>query len=352
MKVLVVGAGSIGKRHALNFKSLNHEVVVCDTNKDRVRKFSKENDFSYYLNYFDAINTEDFDAAVIATPSNFHIEPAIDLASHKLNIFMEKPLSISMEKVNHLSHIVEKNNLIFMMGQSYRFHEGMLCIKDLMDNNIVGDIYNVEMLGGWYLPDWHYKEDYTKEYAARSDLGGGVLLTSLSHSIDTVRWLFGEVVDFRGWKANLGNLKLDVDDYVSCSLFTDKKIIVNIIDDFLSRIPRNQIRINGSEGFIVSAFSKNEIHYWNTNTKRFLPDDKSLKPNYAYKKILEDGINYDTSLDKKSFTFNINKRYVDEINFFAEKVKERDPNFSPNLFDGIRVMEILTNEKISELSWK
>ena len=104
--------------------------------------------------------------------------------------------------------------------------------------------------------------------------------------------------------------------------------------------------------FIESSFSTNEIHYWTTQNKRFLPGDKNLVPNYPYMKILEDGIRYDTSMDIKSFKFDINNRYVDEIKFFVEKVIKNEPNFSPNLSDGIRVMEILTSKKIRDVSWE
>ena len=163
---------------------------------------------------------------------------------------------------------------------------------------------------------------------------------------------FGEITDLLGYKAKLSDLDLDVDDYVSCSLLTDRKIVINIIDDFLSRLPRNQIRICGSAGFIESSFSTNEIHYWTTQNKRFLPGDKNLVPNYPYMKILEDGIRYDTSMDIKSFKFDINNRYVDEIKYFVEKVIKNEPNISPNLSYGIRVMEILTSKKIRDVSWE
>ena len=55
MKVLVIGAGSIGKRHAINFKNLNHEVVVCDPDESRVKQFSKENNFKYYFDYSEVL---------------------------------------------------------------------------------------------------------------------------------------------------------------------------------------------------------------------------------------------------------------------------------------------------------
>lgn len=346
MKVLVIGCGSIGRRHAKNLKEIGHEVIICDINKKDLNHFAKENNFKYYYDYLQAIEFEDLESAIIATPSNFHTKPAIDLANASINIFMEKPLATTLDDIKRLEGIIREKNLIFMMGQSYRFHEGLLTIKKLIDQEIIGKIFNVEMFGGWYLPDWHFKEDYRKEYAARKDLGGGVMLTSLSHSVDTVRWLFGEIVDIVGWKGKLSNLEIDVDDYVSCTLFTENRVVVNIIDDFICRLPRNEIRLYGSNGFIVSAFSNNEIHYWDVNDKRFLPSDPSLNKNYNYVKVLEDGIHYDNKMNVVKFDFDINKRYINEMKFFANKVENNDTDFSPSLFDGKRVLEILTSDKI------
>lgn len=346
MNFLVIGIGSIGRRHAINLKEIGHRVIVCDIDKNRLNSFAKKNNFVSYSDYLEAIKHEKIEGAIIATPSNFHISPAIELANSGINIFMEKPLSINLENINKLQKIIEEKKIIFMMGQSYRFHEGLICLKKYIDEGAIGKIYNVEMSGGWYLPDWHYKEDYRKEYAARSELGGGVLFTSLSHSIDTTRWLFGEIINIKGWKAKLSELDLDVDDYVSCSLLTENRIVVNILDDFISRFPRNQIKVFGSEGFVVTKFEKKEIHLWRVKNKRFIPDKDNLDPNYNYFKILEDGIHYDSKMDVKSFDFDINKRYQDEIKFFSKKIKKNDKDFSPNFFDGKKTLEILTSNKI------
>jgi len=349
MNVLVIGCGSIGRRHAKNLKMIGHEVIVCDINKKHVSRFAKENRFRHYTDYLIAIENERIDCAIIATPSNFHTKPAKDLANAGINIFMEKPLATTLVCIDELEAIVKDKKIVFMMGQSYRFHEGLLCMKKLIDQKVAGDIYSVEMFGGWYLPDWHYKEDYRQEYAARTELGGGVLLTSLSHSIDTARWIFGEIIDFKIWKGKLSNLELDVDDYVSGTLLTENKVVINIIDDFICRLPRNEIRLFGSKGFIVSVFSQNEIHYWNVSGKRFLPDDPNLDPEYNYTKVLEDGINYDSRMNVECFNFDINKRYIDEMIFFINKVEKHETNFHPNLFDGIRVLEILTSDNIKAI---
>lgn len=349
MNCLVIGIGSIGRRHALNLKAIGKKVIVSDINEIRLKNFAEKNNFEYYVNYKDAIKNNNIDAAIIATPSNLHINPAIELAKNRIKIFMEKPLSVNLDNIDTLEKLIVQENIIFMMGQSYRFHEGLLLLKKYIDNNEIGKIYSVEMSGGWYLPDWHYLEDYRKEYAARSELGGGVLFTSLSHSVDTIRWLFGEIINVKGWKTKLSEFEIDVDDYVSCSFLTEKKIVVNILDDFMSRYPRNQMKLFGSEGHILTNFEKNEIHLWRVNGKRFLPERDKIDLNKSYFKIIEDGVHYDPIVDVHEFNFDINKRYLDEIKFFIKKIEEKDYDFSPNFFDGKKTLEILLSKNIEEI---
>jgi predicted dehydrogenase len=344
--VLVIGCGSIGRRHALNLKKIGCKVFVCDINFERLKKFSEENSFEYSQDYKEAVDKNTFDAAIIATPSSFHIEPAIYLTNKSINIFMEKPLSTSIKFINELQKLIVDKKITFMMGQSYRFHKGFLMLQDLILNNRIGTIYNVEMFGGWYLPDWHYKEDYREEYAAKSELGGGVLFTSLSHSVDIIRWLFGEIVDFKGWKSKLSDLEIDVEDYVSCTFYTSKKIIVNVIDDFICRLPRSEIRLYGTEGNISTNFSENKINIWEVKNKRFLPEDKRIDLSKKYFKVLEDGILYDNEMEVLNFNFKGNDRYLDEIRFFLKKIENNEVSFSPNYHDGKKVLEILLNDKI------
>tara|TARA_B100001250_G_scaffold414603_1_gene454449 strand:+ start:10290 stop:11348 length:1059 start_codon:yes stop_codon:yes gene_type:complete len=348
MKFLIIGAGSIGKRHAKNILSLGHQVTICDPKENILKDSQLTNKINFYKDYKQALKDNEYDNAVIASPSNLHITHAIDIAHYKINIFMEKPLSHNLEKTKELDGLIKKNKLIFMMAQSYRFHEGFLEIKKLIDDGVLGKIYNVEMFGGLFLPDWHYKEDYRNEYAANKNLGGGVLLTSLSHSVDTIRWLFDEIIHFYGWKTKLSDLDIDVEDFTSCLFLTKKNIVVNVIEDFLSRFPKNQIRIHGSNGYLESDFIKNQIKVWTTLDRRFVPNLNSTNNNYY--KVLEDGIAYNPETEVINYKFEPNKRYYDEIKFFIQNVKSNNYDIRPNFDDGIKVLKILCDNQIKNLN--
>ncbi len=348
MNILVIGCGSIGRRHALNARQLGVNVVLCDINKTRLGEFANEHQFEiYFSDINEAIEKTKPTAAIIATPSNLHLSLAIELAQKGIHILMEKPLSVSLENIDCLDKVIKENGITFMMAQSYRFHEGLVALKRIIEEELIGKIYHVEMSAGWYLPDWHFREDYSKEYAAQKELGGGVLLTSMSHTFDTIRWLFGEIEDLMGWKAKLSNLNISVEDFVSCQIRTRKYIYISVVDDFLARLPRSEMRIFGSEGFITTNFRKNSINYWKVSEKRFLPDDIQLLESGDERiRVLEDGIVYDPSLSVINYCFENNRRYLEELKYFFRMVEKGILQFDLDIRAGKRVLDCIFSPNI------
>jgi predicted dehydrogenase len=352
MKLLVIGCGSIGRRHARNAKTLGAQLVLCDTEKSLMQRVCSEigEKLPCYTDYLEAVGSEKVKAAVIATPTSTHLKIATDLAMREIHLFVEKPLSHSLQGVRQLLDIVEQKQLTAMMGQSYRFHEGFLALKEILDKKVIGRVYYVYSYSGWFLPDWHIHEDYRNEYAAKKSLGGGVALTSLSHSFDTFRWLFGEIEDMVGWKRKISPLSIDVEDSVYCMLRTEKNIIINCVSDFFSRFPRNEMTVIGAEGHIDAAFSTQKLNIWKTETKRFLPGDPRILSKPGLTKVLEDGVQYDPKPEEITFDFDSNKRYVDELSYFFERVSSNDYNFTLNLNSGLRVLQLLSDAHFRDLS--
>lgn len=295
MKVLIVGCGSVGHRHARNANTLGTDIVLCDLQETQMKKAMEEiGKVPFYSDYLEAIKNENIDAAVIAVPTSLHIKIAKELALHNIHILIEKPLSDSLEGVKELFSIVEKKRITAMMGHSYRFHEGYLALKNLIEEKAVGKIYHVYCYTGWYLPDWHIHENYRDEYDAHKSLGGGVVLTSFSHSFDTFRWFFGDIAVVLGWKNKISPLQIDVEDSAYCLLQTDQGTIIVCVADFLSRFPRNEMLLTGSEGYIEAKFSQNLLYIWRAQDKRFPPGDLRAINKAGLVKILEDGVQYDT----------------------------------------------------------
>ncbi len=323
--LLIIGCGSIGRRHAQNAQTLGLRMIVCDADIERAKELAKEvHAKAYYADYQEAYEKHsDISAAVVATPSGFHIEQALFLAQKGIHLFIEKPLAVTMKGIDTLLKTIDENKVIVMIGQSYRFHEGYLALKKLLDDKVIGSIYYVDFWGGQYLPDWHPDMDYRTEYAAQEKLGGGVLFTSMSHMFDSVQFFFGEVVDLSGWKARLSDLEIDVEDSVFCLIKTARNIIVQCQSNFLQRSPEHRMMIVGEHGTIDADFVRHTIS--------------------LLRKTSENN-------EITSYAFEPNKRYIEELKHFLSLVANGTFEHDLDIHTGIRVVELITSNKISAIT--
>ncbi len=323
-KLLIVGSGSIGRRHTKNARKLGVSVVICDTDFERAKEVAEEvGAEGCYSSYQEACEKEkDIAVAVIATPSQFHIEQAIFLSNREVHILVEKPLAVEMNGIDSLIKIIHEKNVVAMMAQSYRFHEGYLLIKKMLNDQVIGKVYHVNLFGGHYLPDWHPMIDYRIEYTAQKKLGGGALLTSMSHTFDSVCWLFGEVQELIGWKAKLSDLEIDVDDSVFCLMKTNQHIIIECQTDFLQRVPEHRMVIVGEKGTIHADFIQHTILIGRAGKEE--PE------------VIQ-------------YAFDPNKRYFDELRHFIFLVDQKVTNHDLDIYAGKRVVELLLNDKITAM---
>lgn len=343
MRILVIGCGSIGRRHARNARALGAEVVLCDIDQVRMHEFGKSIGASgYFADFAEAAKHSAADAAIVATPSNLHIEPARALLSSGVHVMMEKPLCISIPEAVDLERLVHETGLIFMMAHTFRFRAEWVEVKRIIDDNPLGRIYSAEFTGGWYLPDWHIHEDYRHEYAAQKKLGGGVLLTSLSHFFDLVAWYFGDIRRIVGVKMRLGQLEIDVDDAVVCALRTSRGVAVTLSEDFLCRCPRRSLRINTEHGYMEADFNRKTLSVWDARKKRFTPDNRSAcADEKSCFKILEDGVLYDLEPDVSPLQYSGNDAYLTELKYFMGLVEAGGTSFDLDIRAGIKVLEAL-----------
>jgi predicted dehydrogenase len=156
-------------------------------------------------------------AVIISNPTALHLDIAIPAAQAGCALLLEKPVSHSLERLDELQAAVQRNNLPVLVGYQFRFHPGLLKLRRLLLEGSIGRPLSAHAHWGEYLPNWHPWEDYHQGYSARADLGGGVVLT-LSHPLDYLRWLFGDVQALWAFAGCLGDLDLDVEDSAEIGL--------------------------------------------------------------------------------------------------------------------------------------
>jgi len=267
MHILVVGAGSIGKRHIKNLAELGvNRISVVDPDTRRHGEVGRAYQSARCYRTLGELVDSDVDAAVIATPPALHIRVACDMIEDQDNdipFFIEKPVSHNLDRLDALEYYEHTgDNTWIVVGYSMRFHPAIAQMKQLLDEKAIGQPLYVRAEVGQYLPDWHPEEDYRDWYMAHEDQGGGALL-DLSHEIDYLMWMFGDVLHSQGYVGRLGDITVDADDFADfqCMFGNVPKvpIVGSIHMDLLDRSYNRRCRIVGSEGTISWDVERGDV---------------------------------------------------------------------------------------------
>ena len=249
MRILIAGLGSIGRRHLRNLVALGQRDIVLFRTHQSTLPEEELADFPVETD-LDAAFTQKPAAVIIANPTALHLRIALPAAQAGCHLLIEKPIAAQWdEQVEALSRVVSEKSLRTLVGFQFRFHPVLAQIKDLIASEKIGRVLSFRVHWGEYLPGWHPWEDYRLGYAARKDLGGGVVNT-LCHPLDYVRWLFGEIVSLSAMTRHVSDLDLDVEDVAEISMNLANGAIGSIHLDFYQRPPAHWIAINCEKGAI------------------------------------------------------------------------------------------------------
>ena len=280
---LVIGCGSIGKRHIANLIALKAgEIVAFDVREDRREEVKSK----FGVNTVDNLNDAwklDPRIALIAVSTNLHVSYAIEAAKRGCHLFIEKPLSDCMEGVDELLEIVARKGLITLVGCNMRFHPGLMTVKRLLGEKAIGRVVTARAEFGKYLPDWHPWEDYRNGYSAQGKLGGGVILDAI-HEIDYIRWMIGEVEAVSCFAGKLSRLEIDTEDTAAIILSFNDGTIGEIHLDYVQRTLSRGCQIVGDEGTIRWDFNPGGVDWYSAKggTWQVLPPPTDWNPNQMY----------------------------------------------------------------------
>lgn len=207
-KIVIFGAGSIGKRHSKVINKLMPNVTIKFFRHQK-KNFGIATEDDFYT--IDEVLDFSPQIAVIANPAPFHIQFAQTLAEAGINLLIEKPLSNSISGVIELIETCKKNKNTLMVGYNLRFSPSLQQFRKLLNEQIIGEIFSIRCEAGRFLPDWRVGTDYRSSVSAKKELGGGVLL-ELSHEIDYLKWIFGEISWTMATLTKQSNLEIDVED--------------------------------------------------------------------------------------------------------------------------------------------
>jgi predicted dehydrogenase len=203
--------------------------------------------FPQESNLQDALNKHKPDAVIVSNPTALHLDIAIPSAEAGCAILLEKPISHSLDRLDVLQATVHKSGSKVLVGFQFRFHPSLVRAKQLISDGEIGRVISAHVHFGEYLPAWHPWEDYRKGYAARADMGGGVVLTQC-HSLDYLPWLVGKVKSVYGFVAKLSDLDVNTDDTAKIALRFEGGALGSLHLDYNQQPPEHHFEIIGTKG--------------------------------------------------------------------------------------------------------
>ena len=247
MRFLIAGLGSIGRRHFRNLIALGEkDITLLRTRKatlpdDELAGYPVETDLT------EALQKHKPDAVIVANPTSMHLNVALPAAKAGCHILLEKPVSHSLERLEVLQKTADKSGSKILVGFQFRYHPTLNKARALIQSNALGKILTVHAHWGEYLPQWHPWEDYRQSYAARADLGGGVIVT-LTHPLDYLRYLLGEVESLWSFNGHISPLDVDVEDIAEIGLKFANGAVGGVHVNYFQRPPVHRLEIVGTNG--------------------------------------------------------------------------------------------------------
>lgn len=247
-RILIIGLGSIGSRHlSLLLKRHDIELAALRTSKGVLKEKFRVKEF---YNVQEALNFNP-QGVIVANPTALHVNSAKPFLERGAKVLIEKPLASSVVQGIELKDFSDQIRVAYCL----RFHPFYSTLKNALRDNM-GRVFKVTFNRSFYLPFWHPYADYRIEYTAQKRLGGGVVRT-LSHEIDMMLYLFGEINSVAGYTDKISELELDeVDDdaLIICKMKSGCR--VNLSMDFLSPENENYLKLNTENGRYCADLSK------------------------------------------------------------------------------------------------
>jgi predicted dehydrogenase len=286
-KAVVIGLGNIALRHRRNLKQLFPEVlIIAVPASGRVSNQNVKFSDQIILTLEEAIK-EKVDIAIVASPAPFHAIHVKSLLLAGIPTLVEKPVTSNSQDAQELIRIHNETGTPTAVGYCLRYMPSTIKMKELLEQNIIGNIYNAFVSVGQYLPDWRPSTEYQNSVSAKKSLGGGVLL-ELSHEIDYIQWLLGSMEVQYAQLRSSSELNLEVEELADVILVSDIGTVCNIHLDLLQKKASRTCSFIGENGRLDWDLPSNTIQLHTKEGSVCLFSEADWDSNQMYLSLLTD----------------------------------------------------------------
>ena len=320
MKGLVIGGGSIGKRHLANLKMLGvQQLGLVEKDLARQQAVAAELWVRAFADVEAGMEWRP-DFVVIATPTHLHLEHGLRVVRDGVHVFLEKPLCHSAAGISEFAGLVESKKVVSMVGCNMRFHPGPARVKQLLTEERIGRVLFAKLHTGSYLPQWRPSTDYRTNYAAREETGGGCILDCV-HEIDLARWYLGNVREVVCMAGHISSLEIATEDVAAIVCRHISGAISEIHLDYVQQTYERGCQVVGEHGSIFWDFTQKQVRWF-------------------------DGATGEWTTFSQPDVWEVNQMYLDEMKHFIDAVASRRPTTLP-IPEAVAVMQIAFAAKAS-----
>ncbi len=290
MNILIVGLGSIAKKHIAAIRKIKGTAKIfalrsgdgSAAEEDVVNLYSQED-----------LKLQSFDFAIISNPTAKHRSTIADLVALSIPLFIEKPLFNTVgEKEERLLEKIKKAGIPTYVACNLRFLDCLQFVKSELKGKRINEI---NIYCGSYLPDWRPGQNFRKNYSANKEMGGGVHI-DLIHELDYTYWLFGNPEQTKALFRNSSSLDISAYDYANY-VWQYEDFTASIILNYYRKDAKRTLEIVCENGSYFIDLLKNSVSF---GSEIILSSEQKMVDTY----LAQMAYFVDNALDKKAGDFN------------------------------------------------
>jgi predicted dehydrogenase len=288
MKVAIIGLGSIGQRHLRNCIALQADHGLTELRGFDLSEERRNKAAAPAVRMCGDLKTavEGADAVLICTPTSKHTSVIQEIARHgRYHLFIEKPIAHELAGVEEVLLQQERAAKACVVGYLLRFHPVLRGLKDLIARGVLGRVLSARAESGFYLPQWHPWEDYRDFYMSSKSGGGGALLDT-SHEINYLEWLFGEIVEVKGYFDHVSDLEITSDDLALALCRFRSGVYGEVHLDLLQFEESRSCKIIGTEAVAVADLIGNTVRWHRRGEKEWQTESFAVSYDDIYREEL------------------------------------------------------------------
>ena len=273
----IIGAGLIADFHARAIADIPNAKLLgcCDIISARAEKLSDKHSCQTFKSYEDTLKSNDIDIVTIATPSGAHKEPAIAAAQAGKHVICEKPLDITLERIDAMIEAHEKSGTRLGGIFPYRFNDSQAALREAINSGRFGVISYAAIFVPWWRTDEYYKDSWHGTWKLD---GGGALMNQSIHMVDMLCDVMPPIESLQAFVGTLGHPQIEAEDTAVAVLrFTNGAL--GIIYGTTASYPGQfrRFEITGTKGTVIQV--ENSFTVWQFADER--PEDEQIREQFG-----------------------------------------------------------------------